>query len=197
MRDRSVVDEDVDVVEDQDAAVPALLGASGLERTGLDLVEIPDPAEVHTSQVEHREGQGQVEEVRTEDHRAYPGSQVPGQSCLVGQSLYHIVEDSCSGREVVEDSQVEDLGGFEAGLEVEVESRSERVTIVSKKFTPRFMYKEELRSSQKEGNGKCPQRFALSEQVCDLHPEYFIIDSSTRDHQWSPVSCFVQLGITH
>jgi hypothetical protein len=32
---------------------------------------------------------------------------------------------------------------------------------------------------QKEGNGKYPQRFALSEQVCDLHPEYFIIKEAT------------------
>ena len=29
--------------------------------------------------------------------------------------------------------------------------------------------------NQKEGNGKYPQRFALSEQVCDLHPEFFIM----------------------
>ena len=31
-------------------------------------------------------------------------------------------------------------------------------------------------NNQKEGNGKFPQQFALSEQVCDLHPEYFIIE---------------------
>ena len=30
-------------------------------------------------------------------------------------------------------------------------------------------------NNQKEGNGKYPQRFALSEQVCDLHPECFIM----------------------
>ena len=34
---------------------------------------------------------------------------------------------------------------------------------------------------QKEGNGKFPQQFALSEQVCDLHPECFIIRSCAQD----------------
>lgn len=35
-------------------------------------------------------------------------------------------------------------------------------------------------SGQKEGNGKYPQRFALSEQVCDLHPVCFIIEEAAQ-----------------
>ena len=33
----------------------------------------------------------------------------------------------------------------------------------------------ELNQDQKEGNGKYPHGFALSEQVCDLHPKFFIL----------------------
>lgn len=32
-----------------------------------------------------------------------------------------------------------------------------------------------MNQDQKEGNGKYPHGFALSEQVCDLHPKYFIL----------------------
>ena len=38
-------------------------------------------------------------------------------------------------------------------------------------------------SDQKEGNGEFPQQFALSEQVCDLHPVCFIIRVVLKEEQ--------------
>jgi hypothetical protein len=56
-------------------------------------------------------------------------------------------------------------------------------------FMP-FKYQHHLNYNQKEGNGKFPQQFVLSEQVCDLHPECFIIGilCSTRSDSGTPRS---------